>query len=495
MSPDKDKIIKFYLILAIAILAFLAIMRFSLVHLSKLKLDYYPPNLELAKIFSDHMLFQRKQNIIIWGSAHHDKEISIEFDHKKYKTKADEHDKWKINLGKHEAGGPYQIKFKSDKEEIILDDVLIGDQWLVIGESIVNFPLSKTENYAKEIKTIEGSTAIRYYDASLLPDHTEFKELNQEALWQPISAANVTDLPAVPYYLAKYYNKRYKVPVGIIKVSEDYIPIKTLLSVGTLNQFSEFQNLVVTEIPNEQITKETKAEEKKVEHHYKSLFNTDLDLTNATIAKLSIDKISEGNICLFINDKRIGCINESDTVRAFDVPASWLKSKYNKIELRINNVDDVVKLAREQLNVRINLSVGTKTETVLKPGYKWNYRKAADLTAPALIYNEMIQPLLGLKFQGIIIYSGESDLDSPDQYKNLLPAFIGELQNKFPATRIVFFALQNIPEYNPHHAAAITIKANQQEVLSQFTGVKLIDIGDLEFGTGAEEMAARAAAR
>ncbi len=522
-DKDKDKTMKFYLSLIIAILGFVAMMRYSLVHLNKLNLDYYPPNLRLAKVFTDNMLLQRNQDIVIWGKAHNGKEIKIEFKDKHYIGKSDANANWKISLGKHDAGGPYEVKLKSDKEEIVLRNVLIGDQWLVLGESIVSFPLSKTKNYTKEIKAAENLDSIRYYDADLLPEETAFRELNQEALWQVVTPQNVTDLPALPYYLAKLFNKRYRVPIGIINVSEDYIPLQTLLSSETLAQFPEFQDLVVVSpedqdssveaIPvakeehgekelaeenldaDDQVHDELESSNIKVEHHYKSLFNTNLSANGSGLVQLAVDKITEGDISLFINEELIGSIDETDTLRVFNVPASLLKPKYNKIELLVTNVDDVVKLAREQLNLRINLSSGTKSETVLKPGYKWNYHKSPDLTVPGLIYQEMIAPLLGLKFKGLIIYSGDSDLDSPDQYKKLLTAFIKELKQNFAEPRILFFGLRGIPSYNPDAANAPALKAIQSEVLSEEAGLRLMDISDLEFSTNAEEMASRALAR
>lgn len=524
-DKNKDKTIKLYLSLLIVILAFVAIMRYSLIHLNKLKVDYYPPNLSLAKVFTDNMLLQRNQTITIWGKAHHDKEIKIKFKDKSYTGKSDENDNWKINIGEHDAGGPYEIKIKSDKEEIILENVLIGDQWLVLGESIINFPLSKTKDFTKEIKAATSLNNIRYYDADLSSETTGFKELNQEALWQIVAPQNVTDIPAVPYYLAKLFSKRYHVPVGIINVSENYIPIKTLLSPETLVQFPEFQDsLVVTNVPDDIkssveaiVTHEEKhgkqevaaenldaddethdelaATDIPVEHHYKSLFNTNLNLNGSTLIQLAVDKITEGDISLFINEELIGSIDEAETLRVFNVPASLLKPKYNKIELLITDVDDVVKLAREQLNLRINLSSGTKSETVLKPGYKWSYRKTPDLTTPGLIYYERIEPLLGLKFQGLMIYSGDSDLDDPYNYQKFLAAFIKELKQNFVKTRILFFGLRNIPDYNPYVANVPALKAAQTEILNPEAGIRLIDISDLEFSTAAEEMATRAAFR
>ncbi len=490
LDKDKDKTIKFYLSLLIAILGFVAVMRYSLVHLNKLKVEYHPPNLSLAKVFTNNMLLQRNRNIVIWGKAHNGKEIKIEFKDKHYKGSSDKNDNWKIGLGKHEAGGPYEIKIKSDKEEIVLGNVLIGDQWLVLGESIINFPLSQTSDFTKEIVAVEKlSKPLRYYNADLLPKGESFKELNQEALWQVVKPETVTNLPAVPYYFAKALSRNASVPVGIIKVAEDYTAIETFLSPEALSLFPEFEAMVA-DAAGAEAEKEADADDIKMEHHYKALFDTTLN-NSSQMLKLTLDKITEGDLTLFINEELIGKINATDNLRAFNIPASLLKSKYNKIELRVTNVNDMVQLSRDHMNLRVYLSAGIKSETVLKPGYLWHYTKFPDITVPGLIFKEMIQPLLGLKFKGIMIYQGDSDLDDPTQYRSLLTALIKDLQTHFIDTNFIFLGLRNINSYNPDFVNASNLKAIQRDVIDSFIDIKFVETSDLEFKTSAEAIAAR----
>jgi hypothetical protein len=423
------------------------------------------------------MLLQRNQDILIWGKAHSGKEILIKLKDHEYKTKSDKNNNWTIHLGKHPAGGPYEIKIKSDKEEIILQNVLLGDQWLVVGEAIVNFPLAETNDFVKEIVAAEKLPNIRYFNADLLPEKLKFEELNKDALWQALTPENVSKLPAVPYYLAKALNQATNVPIGIIKVAEDYIPMQALLSTADEASTEPETSNGATELA--------------MEHHYKARFDTNLNLANGQMLKLSIDKITEGDLTLFINEERIGEMKETDQVRSFNIPVSLVKSKYNNIELRVTNVDDMSQLSRDQMNLRIDLASGTKSESIFRPGYKWHYGKQPDISVPGLIFKEMLEPLLNMKFSGVLIYQGDSNLNDVTNYRVLLVNLINNIQSYFGNTRILFLGLRRVGAYNPDQAHESEIRSIQRQVMATHKKTKFIETSDLEFKTSAQQIAAR----
>src|SRR5690554_2349703 len=81
---------------------------------------------KLPKIFADHMVLQRGQEIPIWGSADPRERVEVTFQNKTYTARADKAGKWALKMAASEAGGPYVLTVKG-KNTISLKDVLIGD--------------------------------------------------------------------------------------------------------------------------------------------------------------------------------------------------------------------------------------------------------------------------------------------------------------------------------------------------------------------------------
>ncbi|MEZ4850721.1 MAG: hypothetical protein R3B93_19305 [Bacteroidia bacterium] len=82
--------------------------------------------ISLPKLVSDGAVLQRDQPLKIWGYASPGEKITITFDKKKYRTKADQNGNWTTTLPANQAGGPYEMILKG-KNEIRVKDLLFGD--------------------------------------------------------------------------------------------------------------------------------------------------------------------------------------------------------------------------------------------------------------------------------------------------------------------------------------------------------------------------------
>ena len=65
--------------------------------------------IRLPRLISDHMVLQRDQPLKIWGWASPNEKVTIQFDHKTYKTAANAAGKWEIGLPAHSAGTGYSM--------------------------------------------------------------------------------------------------------------------------------------------------------------------------------------------------------------------------------------------------------------------------------------------------------------------------------------------------------------------------------------------------
>lgn len=65
--------------------------------------------------------------------------------------------------------------------------------------------------------------------------------------------------------------------------------------------------------------------------------------------------------------------------------------------------------------------------------------------APAVLFNAMINPMVGYGIKGVIWYQGEANRPQPENYQNLLPAMIKDWRNKWAVGDFPFYYVQIAP--------------------------------------------------
>ncbi len=91
--------------------------------------------LRLPKLVSDGMILQRQTALKIRGWDNEGSKIQVKFQNKTYKTTASKSGRWQLTLPAFEAGGPYQMEVSDTKNNITINDILIGDVWFCSGQS------------------------------------------------------------------------------------------------------------------------------------------------------------------------------------------------------------------------------------------------------------------------------------------------------------------------------------------------------------------------
>ena len=104
----------------------------------------------LPQLFQSGMVLQRGKTIPIWGKADAGEAVTVTFNKKQYTTVADEQGRWRVDLPKMKAGGPYELTVNS----LQLTDILIGDVWLLSGQSNIDVTIERVyPQYTQEIDT------------------------------------------------------------------------------------------------------------------------------------------------------------------------------------------------------------------------------------------------------------------------------------------------------------------------------------------------------
>ena len=103
---------------------------------------------QLPRLFQSGMVLQRNKPIPVWGKADPQEKVFIRWNKREYATVADGDGRWRIDLPKMKAGGPYTMMVG----DIVLTDVLVGDVWLCSGQSNIDVTIERVyPQYVDEI--------------------------------------------------------------------------------------------------------------------------------------------------------------------------------------------------------------------------------------------------------------------------------------------------------------------------------------------------------
>jgi len=198
----------------------------------------------LPEIMSDNMVLQQNTKVNIWGKSAPGKTVAVRpsWTSEVTKVKADAKGNWITSISTPPAGfTPYSISI-SDGEEVVLNNVLIGEVWFASGQSNMEMPLNGFWNNpilkANETITMAGQNkGIRFVTipktASMEPQETV------KGMWQECTPENAPGFSATAYHFAQTLYRALDVPVGIIVSSWGGSRVESWTSREILETYSD----------------------------------------------------------------------------------------------------------------------------------------------------------------------------------------------------------------------------------------------------------------
>lgn len=329
----------------------------------------------LPKIFSDDMVLQREIPVKIWGKSTPKATVGVILYDQKKKTTADEKGNWSITfdpLSTHKDGFDIQI-YENGKLAKEVKNVLIGEVWLLGGQSNMEWHLKNTTDATEAIKRADKPT-LRYFNQySKAIAETPQTDSPDGAKWIVSNQKDAASFSAVGYYFAEKIAENLDgVPVGLIATARG-------------------GSAMITWIPEEKLantkyTTKRKAEfdEKKAAYNYdKALekYNADKKKYDADIKKYNDDK-----------------------------------KKYDEL---------VAKAKAENKTLDAKANPAPQKPANLK-GAPLKLSPWSETTTPSYLFNAKIAPLAGFSVRGVLWYQGESDsrgsslAEFREQFKNIV---------------------------------------------------------------------------
>src|SRR5690625_4148139 len=181
--------------------------------------------LQLPEVFSDHMVLQREEPFPVWGSgAEPGKTVTVELGDRSSQTTADSTGAWKVTFPAMSAGGPFELKITSGTDNVVFDDVLIGEVWVASGQSNMAWPLNQSEQFDRvksdlnhpDIRLFKMEQGMSLGSSPFMEE--ELQQLVQGSFYQPASWKRSTlsvaaEFSALAYYFARNLQDSLNVPV------------------------------------------------------------------------------------------------------------------------------------------------------------------------------------------------------------------------------------------------------------------------------------------
>ncbi|WP_215224084.1 sialate O-acetylesterase [Echinicola shivajiensis] len=179
----------------------------------------------LPSILSDNMVLQQNSKAMIWGWSTQTTEkivVTGSWDNKPVETVAHQ-GKWSLELPTPSYGGPYIISIKGH-QEIILENILIGEVWLCSGQSNMQWSANNGFDNAEEEVKAANYPNIRFFT---VPRHgASTLQENTPGQWSVCTPETMRDFSAVGYFFGRELNQKMEIPIGLINSSWGGTPVE-----------------------------------------------------------------------------------------------------------------------------------------------------------------------------------------------------------------------------------------------------------------------------
>lgn len=168
-------------------------------------------NVTCPKVFQDHMVLQRQMPVPIWGKAEPGEQVTVTFAGATVDSTAGQDGKWMVKLPKMEASAESRELTVTGKNTITFKDVLVGEVWLIGGQS-------NAESNLSWCCPEDGRTANIPLLRVLKVDHVMSKTPADDCpmTWQTCEPQRALNFSAAGFYFCRKLIDELKIPVGLI---------------------------------------------------------------------------------------------------------------------------------------------------------------------------------------------------------------------------------------------------------------------------------------
>lgn len=454
-------------------------------------------DIKIPQFFTDNMLVQRNSVLTIPGTAEAGAKITVlgSWNNREVASVADKNGNFRLKLSTPEAGGPYTIVIRDnrDSEPVVLQNVLAGDLWLCSGQSNMEFPVRGWSQVMDADRVVATSN---HPDIRMLQIHKntaltprQDAEVNMGG-WVEASPAAM-DFSAIAYLFALQLQQEIGIPIGVIDSSWGGTPVQSWTSLKGVESNPWFGDEV-------SMLRNPRAGGNNITEEYSRLYDAWLDRLMAadrmddksrfhsewaempvpglwedsvlpgfdgivwmqkeievpreaaghplTLTLGSIDNMDD----TYFNGVRVGGMDDYAATRCYKVAADLVKAGKNVISVRVIDFDGGGGIYGNPENIKAEVAGNT-----IRLNGNWKYLSVADRKDfpdkpaspesswfPTALYNAMIAPIGVMPVKGVLWYQGCANVDHADRYAAQFKNMIADWRRLYGNDSLPFYFVQ-----------------------------------------------------
>ncbi len=369
--------------------------------------------MKVSKLFSDYAVFQRNKPIRIWGEG--EGIVSATLNGKTAYTFC-RNGLWKLSLPPMEAGGPYDLVLRDEKEEIILSQICIGEVWLAAGQSNMEHITMLTYDGFDDAERIGNNPNIRLFTVPRKTRENDslndwhFETVKPDITpWQICTPEVALHFSAIGFRFAAFLQEDKNIPVGIISVNWGGTPAEAWIDESAFFECSDFDEMK--------------------SQYYEILETLDLDEYTKTV-----------NDYQALMDERIKNVSAKHCAEENGV--AWL-ARNNPFEW--------------------------PAEPPFGPfGWRW----------PGVLFETMVKPIMPYSLGGVLWYQGESNVKNRQYYFKLFSKLVECWRRGFE-DNLPFLTVQIAPFPYAYTEGCTQLVAQQIKAAKEIDNVFLVTSNDI----------------
>lgn len=226
-------------------------------------------------LFQSNMVVQRDKPISIWGWADPNEKITVQFGQATGTSSVAADRSWKVELPAMPASSESRtIKVHGSRDTIELTNILVGDVWVLAGQSNMEFELHKLEEGPLEIVSAnfdqirlftvpqQNGPEPRKSFPRLYQWNSFFSRHFRQGYWDVCAPETVLDMSGIGYIFGRRIHMATRIPIGLVDVSRGgttlmaWTPMETLRQIDTpevMNTLAEWDKKIAEYDPHQDL--------------------------------------------------------------------------------------------------------------------------------------------------------------------------------------------------------------------------------------------------
>jgi len=495
--------------------------------------------LKPASVFTDKAVLQQNSNVNIWGRSKPSARVQVKSSWGGYATcNANRNGDWCVSIKTPAASyKAYRLVIESEKEIIILNDIVCGEVWLVSGQS--NMEMTFYENPLNTLR-VEGARDVingpddkflRSFNVARSEKFYPQDDITANGGWKTKNKNDAIWFSAVGYFFANRLRQVLDIPIGIINSSYGGTPVESwvpenftgnkvfdskrderseeilLNSLGSEAAVKRFNDWIVCSQKANSEDLSVKMEDNLPNLELPNYFyNTPrgeslggtflykiIRLSSSSELTLHLPQIDR-NCQIFFNGKLV----HQDILpsQAYRHPIVKISAELVKSGNNILAVNMITTLWNGGIVGDPAEMYLKSVDTLISLAGKWYFNKTFDLGSSAKIpreglpnafllsslYNGMIDPIKKFNIKGFLWYQGESNISNSEQYPIMLSSLVNGWREAWGAN-LPFYYVQIAPwKYSGHEntegAIMRVIMSDSCKNLKNSGVILTVDLGD-----------------